>query len=53
MMSIITDSHTLDEISQMPVEKLVEYLQEKGHGRFSDPEDLAKLSKGPSEAPIA
>lgn len=42
MMSIITDSHTLDEIAQMPVEKLVEYLQEKGHGRFSDPEDLAK-----------
>lgn len=39
-MSIVTDSKTIDEIAEMPIEKLIDYLQAKDHGRFSDPESL-------------
>lgn len=39
-MSIVTDSKTIDEIVEMPIEKLIDYLQAKDHGRFSDPESL-------------
>lgn len=42
MLSIITNSKTLDEIAEMPVEELIDFLQSKGRGRFSDPEALAK-----------
>lgn len=42
MLSIVTNSKTIDEIAEMPIEKLIDYLQTKGHGRFSDPESLAK-----------
>ena len=42
MLSIVTDSKTIDEITEMPIEDLIDYLQTKGRGRFSDPEDLAK-----------
>lgn len=45
MMSIVTDSKTIDEIAEMPIEKLIDYLQAKGHGRFSDPESLALAIK--------
>lgn len=40
IMSIVTDSKTIDEIAEMPIEKLIDYLQAKDHGRFSDPESL-------------
>ena len=42
MMSIVTDSKTIDEIADMPLEDLIDYLQVKERGRFSDPEALAK-----------
>lgn len=42
MMHLLTDSITLDEIANMPLEDLVALLQQKGRGRFSDPEKLAK-----------
>ncbi|MGO5080391.1 IS110 family transposase, partial [Lactobacillus amylovorus] len=42
MMSIITDSKTIDEIANMSTENLIDYLQTKGRGRFSDPDSLAK-----------
>ena len=42
MLSIVTDSKTIDEITEMPIEDLIDYLQTKGRGRFSDPEALAK-----------
>lgn len=45
MMSIVTDSKTIDEIAEMPIEKLIDYLQAKGHGCFSDPESLALAIK--------
>lgn len=45
MLSIVTDSKTIDEIVEMPIENLIDYLQTKGRGRFSDPEALAKAIK--------
>ena len=42
LMDIFTDSLTLDEIAAMELEHLVALLQEKGRGRFADPEKLAK-----------
>lgn len=46
MMDLLTDSLSIDEIAQMPIEDLANLLQEKGRGRFSNPEKLAKsLSK--------
>lgn len=40
IMSIVTDSKTIDEITEITIEKLIDYLQAKDHGRFSDPESL-------------
>ncbi|MFB4170152.1 IS110 family transposase [Virgibacillus sp. JSM 102003] len=37
----LLEAYSLDEIAQMPLEDLAGYLQAKGRGRFSDPEDLA------------
>jgi hypothetical protein len=42
MMSIVTDSKTIYEITDMPIEDLINYLKVKGRGLFSDPEALAK-----------
>jgi transposase len=42
MMDLLTDSLSLDEIAGMEIEQLAEILQQKGRGRFSDPEKLAK-----------
>jgi transposase len=42
MMDLLTDSMSLDEIAAMPLENLAAFLQEKGRGRFSDPDKLAK-----------
>ena len=43
MMDILSDSLSLDEIAGMEVEALVGVLQEKGRGKFSNPEKLAKV----------
>lgn len=46
MMELLTDSLSLGEIANMPLEDLAFLLQEKGRGRFSNPTKLAKsLSK--------
>ncbi|MCI1858433.1 MAG: IS110 family transposase [Sporolactobacillus sp.] len=42
IMDILSDSLSLDEISQMNLEDLAERLNKAGKGRFSDPEKLAK-----------
>jgi transposase len=42
MMDLLTDSMSLDEIAAMPLENLAAFLQEKGRGRFSDPDKLAQ-----------
>jgi len=45
LMDIFTDSLSLDEIALMELEDLVALLQEKGRGRFANPEKLAKTIK--------
>jgi len=40
MMDLLTDSLSLGEIAEMEIEQLAEILQQKGRGRFSDPEKL-------------
>ncbi|WP_412851075.1 IS110 family transposase [Bacillus paranthracis] len=42
MMDLLSDSLSLDEIAEMSLEGLANLLQEKGKGRFSEPEKLAK-----------
>lgn len=46
MMNLLTDSMTLEDIANISLEDLTAILQEKGRGRFSNPQKLAKaLSK--------
>lgn len=42
MMELLTESLSLDDIANMELEALANFLQKKGKGRFSDPEKLAK-----------
>lgn len=42
MMELFADSFSLDDIANMELEELAMFLQEKGKGRFSNPEKLAK-----------
>jgi transposase len=46
MMDLLTDSMSLEDIANMSLEDLAATLQQKGRGRFSNPQKLAKsLSK--------
>ncbi|KKH62442.1 transposase [Methanosarcina mazei] len=46
MMDLLTDSMSLEDIANMSLEDLAAALQQKGRGRFSNPQKLAKsLSK--------
>ena len=42
LMDILTDSLSLDEIGSMELQHLATLLQQKGRGRFKNPENLAK-----------
>ncbi len=42
IMDLLTDALSLDEISAMPIDELAALLQEKGRGRFSNPQKIAK-----------
>lgn len=42
MMTLLTESMSLEEISTMDLVDLATFLQKKGRGRFSDPEGIAK-----------
>lgn len=42
VMDLLSESLTIDEISDMEITELAELLQQKGRGRFSNPEKLAK-----------
>lgn len=42
MMDLLSESLTIDEISTMEITQLADLLQQKGRGRFSNPEKLAK-----------
>lgn len=39
--ALLTEFLSADEIAQMPIQDLVEYLIDKGRNRFSDPESVA------------
>lgn len=41
--SLITDFYSPDEIANMPLSDLIEYLNIKGKNRFTDTENTAKL----------
>ncbi len=41
MMELLTDSMSLDEIASMSLVELAAFLQERGRGRFSNPDKLA------------
>ena len=43
--AVLTDFVTLDEIIEMPIEDLVDYIDSKGKHRFTDPEKVALLLK--------
>lgn len=42
IMDLLTEDLTLDDLAMMPLEQLSSFLQEKGRGRFKDPNKLAK-----------
>ncbi|MGA3413663.1 IS110 family transposase [Lactiplantibacillus pentosus] len=42
MFDLITGELTIDELAQMPLKDLAELLNKKGHGKFAQPEKLAK-----------
>lgn len=43
--SVLTDFLSTEEIIDMPMEDLIEYICKKGHNRFPHPEDTAALLK--------
>ncbi|MCO5542174.1 IS110 family transposase [Enterococcus faecalis] len=45
IMILMTDDYSLDELAKMPLEDFAALLQEKGKGRFKNPEKLAKAIK--------
>lgn len=42
MMTLITDEMTLDELANMPLQELADWLQQLGKGHFKDSEKLAQ-----------
>lgn len=54
MMTVLSgEKYTLDEIAQMPLQTLTQDLNQLSHGRFGDPEAIAKALQKPSVALIA
>lgn len=52
IIELITSDMGLDEIAQLPLNKLAETLQTLGRGRFKHPEKLAKTIQKPFVLPI-
>ena len=49
IMEMLSEKYSLDDIANMDVADLADYLKEKGRNRFPDPEQVARLhSKGRS-----
>ena len=44
-LSLLEEEFTLDELAEKPIPELVEFLQEKGGGKFQNPEEIAKVLK--------
>ncbi|GMA70915.1 hypothetical protein GCM10025879_21630 [Leuconostoc litchii] len=51
IMDLFTQDLSLDDLANLPLKDLAEWLQSKGRGRFKDPEGLAKRSNEPSVVP--
>lgn len=45
ILSLMTEETTLDTMAEMPLEDFAAFLQQKGRGRFKDPEKLGKTIK--------
>ncbi|KGL41412.1 IS110 family transposase [Listeria sp. SHR_NRA_18] len=45
LLSLFTEDYSLDDLAEMPLEDFASLLQEKGRGRFKQPEALAKTIK--------
>lgn len=45
MISLLTEDYSLDDLANLPLESFASLLQEKGRGRFKNPEELAKTIK--------
>src|SRR5690625_7278978 len=45
MMDLFLESYSLEELSQMSLDDLADYLRVKGRNRFPDPEHVAKSIK--------
>lgn len=46
MMTVLTDErYSLDQLAELPLKQLVSDLNDMGHGRFGDPEAVAKALK--------
>ncbi len=43
IITLMTEDYTLDELAETPLEDFSELLQKLGHGRFKNPEKLAKV----------
>ena len=43
MMDLFFENYSLEELAQMPLEDLADYLQSKGKNRFPDPKSVAKF----------
>lgn len=42
VISLMTEDFTLDELAELPLEAFSDFIQEKGRGRFKQPEKIAK-----------
>jgi len=42
IMDLFTEDFSMDDLVQLPLDDLADWLQKKGHGRFKDPQGLAK-----------
>ena len=42
MLNLVSDFESVDDLANVPLEKLTVYIEKSGRGRFSDPEAVAK-----------
>ncbi|PHJ36974.1 hypothetical protein P378_19180 [Desulforamulus profundi] len=44
-MAVVEEFLSVDEVATMPLEELIEFIQQKSKNRFSDPEGVAQALK--------
>lgn len=45
LLDLLTEDLSLDDMAQMPTEDFAQLIQQKGRGRFKDPENVVKIIK--------